>query len=210
MDNDLALLHAKVDRLTEMMEAQHHRLEQVEDLGREVLPLANQALKVATGELTDIGNDFRPDDVVVLLKRGLRDIRLLTDLLGYVEGAAELVEEVLPLSQQMLREAMALTEQLETKGYLGLARGSLAVADQVAANYSEADLRALAEAMPALLGAVRQATRPELLKLANAAVAAVSAPPEPMSLWQLVSALFDAKMRQGLGRMLRLVKVMGA
>ena len=105
-------------------------------------------------------------------------------------------------------QAIETAGQLEAKGFVGLARGSYAVAEKVAANYTEADLRALAENMPAALDLVRQATRPELLKLANDAVAALSAPPEPLSLWQLVSALFDAKTRQGLGRMLRLVKVM--
>jgi uncharacterized protein YjgD (DUF1641 family) len=118
------------------------------------------------------------------------------------------MDEVVPLSQQMLTQAITVAEQLETKGFVGLARGGYAVAEKVAANYSEADLRALAELMPAALNLVRSATKPELLKLANDAVAAISTPPEPVSLWQLVSIVFDAKMRQGLGRMLKLVKVM--
>jgi len=163
---------------------------------------------MATDALADIGDTFRPEDLVALLKRVLRDTRLLTDLLGRAEGAIELVDEVLPLSQQMVVEAIAVAGQLEAKGFVGLARGGYAVAEKVAASYTEADLRALAENMPALLALVRNVTQPELLKLANAAVEAVSAPPEPVSFWQLLGMLFDAKMRQGLGRMLKLVKVM--
>jgi uncharacterized protein YjgD (DUF1641 family) len=208
MDNDLARLHEKLDHLTELVEHQHRRLEQVEDLTADVMPLTTQMLQAATDELTDIGDAFAPEDLVALIKRVLRDTRLLTDLLGRAEGAIELVDEVLPLSQQMVVEAIAVAERLEAKGFVGLARGGYAVAEKVAANYTEADLRALAENMPAALSLVRQATQPELLKLANDAVAAVSAPPEPVSLWQLVSVVFDAKMRQGLGRMLKLVKVM--
>jgi uncharacterized protein YjgD (DUF1641 family) len=208
MDNDLTLLHAKLDHLTELMEHQQRRLTQVEDLATELLPLAPQMLQMATDELADIGDTFQPQDLVVLLKRVLRDTRLLTDLLGRAEGAIELVDEVLPLSQQMMAQAIAAAEQLEAKGFVGLARGGYAVVEQVAANYTEADLRALAANMPAALSLVRQATRPELLKLANDAVAAISAPPEPLSLWQLVGVVFDAQLRQGLGRMLKLVKVM--
>src|SRR5512147_66158 len=102
MDNDLALLHEKLDHLTEMVEHQQQRLEQVEDLAAEVMPLAPQMLQMATNELADIGDTFQPEDLVVLLKRVLRDTRLLTDLLGRAEGAIELVDEVLPLSQQMV------------------------------------------------------------------------------------------------------------
>ena len=208
MDTDLTLLHAKLDHLTELVEHQHRRLEQVEDLTADVMPLTTQMLKAASDGLSDIGDAFAPEDLVVLIKRVLSDTRLLTDLLGRAEGAIELVDEVLPLSQQMVVEAIAVAEQLEAKGFVGLARGGYAVAEKVAANYTEADLRALAENMPALLTLVRHVTQPELLKLANDAVAAVSAPPEPVSLWQLAGVIFDAKMRQGLGRMLKLVKVM--
>ncbi len=209
MDHDLALLHAKLDHLTELVEHQHHRLEQVEDLTADVMPLTTQVIKAATDELADVGDACTPEDLVLLVKRVLQATRLLTDLLGRAEGAIELVDEVLPLSQQMVVEAIALAQQLEDKGFVGLARGSYAVAEKVAANYSEADLRALADNMPALITLVRSVTQSELLKLANDAVAAVSAPPEPVSIWQLIGLLFDAKTRQGLGRMLRLVKVMG-
>ena len=208
MDNDLALLHEKLDHLTALVEHQQKRLAQVEDLAAEVMPLAPQMLQMATDELADVGDAFAPEDLLALIKRVLRDTRLLTDLLGRAEGAIELVDEVLPLSQQMVVQAIAAAEQLEAKGFFGLARGGYAVAEKVAANYTEADLRALAENMPAALSLVRQATQPELLKLANDAVGALSAPAEPVSLWQLVGMLFDAKMRQGLGRMLKLVKVM--
>ncbi len=208
MDTDLARLHEKLDHLTELVEHQHRRLEQVEDLTADVMPLTTQMLQAATTELADIGDTFRPEDLVCLIKRVLHDTRLLTDLLGRAEGAIELVDEVLPLSQQMVVQAIAVAEQLEAKGFVGLARGSYAVVEKVAANYTEADLRALAENMPALLALVRNVTKPELLKLANDAVVAVSEPPEKVSLWQLVGMLFDARMRQGLGRMLKLVKVM--
>ncbi len=208
MDNDLALLNQKLDHLTELVEVQHRRLGQVEDLAADVMPLTTQMLQAATDELADIGDAFQPEDLVALVKRVLRDTRLLTDLLGRAEAAVELADEVLPLSQQMVVQAIAVAEQLEAKGFVGLARGGYAVAEKVAANYTEADLRALADSMPAALSLVRQATRPEMLKLANDAVAALSAKPEPVSLWQLIGVVFDAKMRQGLGRMLKLVKVM--
>ncbi len=208
MDNDLALLNQKLDHLTELVEHQHRRLEQVEDFTADVMPLTAQMLKAATDELADLGDAFVPEDLVALIKRVLRDTRVLTDLLGRAEAAAELADEMLPLSQQIVVQAIETAGQLEAKGFVGLARGSYAVAEKVAANYTEADLRALAENMPAALNLVRQATRPELLKLANDAVATLSAPPEPLSLRQLMGALFDAKTRQGLGRMLKLVKVM--
>jgi uncharacterized protein YjgD (DUF1641 family) len=208
MDNDLALLHAKIDRLTEIAEAQRKRQEQLEELAHDLLPVANQAVKLTIEALADIGNESKTTELVFLFKRVMRDTQLLNDLLGRAEAAVELMDDVLPLSKQMMRPAIEVMGQLEAKGYFGLARGGYAVAEKVAANYTEADLRALAENMPALLTLARNVTKPELLKLANDAVAAVSAPSETVSLWQLAGVMFDAKMRQGLGRMLKLVKVM--
>jgi len=208
MDNDLALLHAKIDRLTEIAEGQHKRQEQLEDLVHDVLPIANQAVKLTIDELAELKSECKAEDLMFLLKRVMRDTCLLNDLLGRAEAAAELMDDVMPLSKQMVFQAIAVAEQLEAKGYFRLASGGYAVMDKLVANYTEDDLRALAESMPALVSLMRQATKPELLKLANDAVAAISAPPEPVSLWQLISVVFDAKMRQGLGRMLKLVKVM--
>src|SRR5512146_1346401 len=122
MDNDLALLNQKLDHLTELVEHQHRRLEQVEDLTADVMPLTTQMLKAATDELADVGDAFAPADLVRLVKRVLQRTRLLTDLLGRAEGAIELVDEVLPLSQQMVVQAIALAQQLEDKGFVGLAR----------------------------------------------------------------------------------------
>ena len=208
MDNDLALLHTKIDRLTEIAEGQRKRQEQLEDLVHDMLPIANQAVKLTIDELAELKSECGAEDLLFLLKRVLRDTCLLNDLLGRAEAAVELMDDVMPLSKQMVFQAIAVAEQLEAKGYFRLASGGYAVLDKLVANYTEADLRALAENMPALVSLMRQATRPELLKLANDAVAALSAPPEPVSFWQLLSVVFDAKMRQGLGRMLKLVKVM--
>jgi uncharacterized protein YjgD (DUF1641 family) len=208
MDNDLALLHEKIDRLTEIAEGQRKRQEQLEELVHDLLPIANQAVKLTIDELAELKSECQAEDLLFLLKRVLRDTCLLNDLLGRAEAAVELMDDVMPLSKQMVFQAIAVAEQLETKGYFRLASGGYAVLDKLVANYTEADLRALAENMPALVSLVRQATKPELLKLANDAVTAVSAPPEPVSLWQLLSVVFDARMRQGLGRMLKLVKVM--
>jgi uncharacterized protein YjgD (DUF1641 family) len=208
MDNDLALLHEKIDRLTEIAEGQRQRQEQLEELARDMLPIANQAVKLTIDELADIGNESKTEDLLFLLKHVLRDTCLLNDLLGRAEAAVELMDDVLPLSKQMVFHAIAVAEQLEGKGYFRLARGGYAVVDKLVANYTEEDLRALAENMPALVTLVRNVTKPDLVKLANDAVAALSAPPEPVSLWQLIGVVFDARMRQGLGRMLKLVKVM--
>jgi uncharacterized protein YjgD (DUF1641 family) len=208
MDNDLARLNEKIDRLTEIAEAQYKRQQQLEELAHDMLPVANQAVRLTIEELADIGSESKVEDLLFLLKRILRDTQLLNNLLGKAEAAVELMDDVLPLSKQMVFRAIEVTGQMEAKGYFGLARGGYAVMDKVVANYSEADLRALADNMPALLELARSATRPELLKLANSAVQAINEPPQPVSLWQLISIVFDARMRQGLGRMLKLVKVM--
>jgi len=185
MDNDLALLHEKIDRLTEIAEGQRKRQEQLEELAHDMLPIANQAVKLTIDELAELRSECGAEDLLFLLKRVLRDTCLLNDLLGKAEAAVELMDDVMPLSKQMVFQAIDVAEQLEAKGYFRLARGGYAVVDKLVANTTEDDLHALAES-----------------------IAALSAPPEPVSLWQLMGVVFDARMRQGLGRMLKLVKGM--
>jgi hypothetical protein len=54
----------------------------VEDLTADVMPPTTQMLEAATAEPADIGDACQPEDLVALIKRVLRDTRLLNDLLG--------------------------------------------------------------------------------------------------------------------------------
>ena len=93
MDKDLELLHQKLDYLTEQLEAQRQQQEGINELMHDAVPIANHMIKLSIDELAEIGTDFQLEDLTFLLKRVLRDTRMLVGLLDQVEAVAELAEE---------------------------------------------------------------------------------------------------------------------
>ena len=97
MDNDLALLHEKIDYLTTQVDAQKQRLEAIEtqtngrlyekidtlsqhfeaqqqrqeewnELKGDLIPIANHMIKLSIDELAEIGTEFQSEDLLFLVK----------------------------------------------------------------------------------------------------------------------------------------------
>lgn len=209
MDAELERLHEKIDRLTEMVTAQHRRQAQIEDLARDAWPMANQAIRLATHELEEVGA-VTLEDVLFLLKRVLRDTCLLAKLLNRAEAALGLMDEVEVLGKQVFTNAVEVLAQLERKGYFKLAQGGAQVVDRAVGELSETDLRALADNLPALLALFRAVNRPAGLALARQVVEAANAPPPAASLPALLKQLAAPQTRQGLARAVQVLQALGA
>ena len=82
MDN-LALLHQKLDHLTELLEAQRRHQEELDNLKQELIPIGNHMIKLSIAELAEVGDDFELEDLLLLLKRLLRDTRRQTRRPGH-------------------------------------------------------------------------------------------------------------------------------
>ena len=63
MDNDLALLHQKLDYLTEQFETQRRRQDEINELVNDAVPVVNHMIKLSIDELAEIGTDFQLEDL---------------------------------------------------------------------------------------------------------------------------------------------------
>lgn len=88
MDKDLALINEKLDNLLGQLEAQRKQQEGMDELMRDAIPVVNHMIKLSIDELAEVGNDFELGDLLFLLKRLLRDTRLLVGLLDQVKGTS--------------------------------------------------------------------------------------------------------------------------
>ena len=93
MEKELALIHEKLDYLTKQLEIQRQQQEGINELMQDAVPVVNHMIKLSIDELAEIGSDFQLEDLTFLLKRVLRDTRMLVGLLDQVEAFAELAEE---------------------------------------------------------------------------------------------------------------------
>lgn len=208
--NDLALLHQKLDYLTEQFEAQRRVQEEWAELKRDLIPIANHMMKLSIEELAEIGNDFETDDLLFLLKRLLRDTHLLVGMLGQLESLVELGDETSRLIQPIFNQTVEGLNELEQKGYFSFLRGLTYVADRVVTEFNEQDVRELGDNIVTILTTVRHMTQPQVLSFANSLIqTAVENPVEEgVSTWRLLRELGDPKVRQGMARMLNIVKSM--
>lgn len=211
MDAELALLHEKVDRLTVLVEAQNKRQRAMEELGQDMLPIANHMIKLSIDELAEIGNDFQLEDLLFLLKRLLRNTHNLVEILDRMESLMGLSDEMNIIGKQVFHQAVEQLDRMEREGYFAFARGGWYIMERIVNEFNEEDVRALGDNIVTILTTVRNMTQPEVLSLANNAIGAISdgAPEgESLSAWALMRELSDPKVRKGLARMLNLVKAL--
>ncbi|MBM3123438.1 MAG: DUF1641 domain-containing protein [Chloroflexi bacterium] len=188
MENDLAILNQKLDYLTAQFEAQRKDQEGMKELMDDAIPVVNHVIKLSIDELAEIGNDFELGDLLFLVKRVLRDTRLLVGLLDQLEAVAELAEEGQQMGKRIFHQATMELDRLERKGYFGLARAGIKVADRLVHDYKPEDVESLG------------------IRVADALKAE---PPEKVTMLDLLRAAFDPKTRRGLYRSLNLLKAIG-
>lgn len=212
MDNDLALLHEKLDYLTEQIEAQQRQQQAFDELKRDLIPIANHMIKLTINELEEIGTDFELEDLLFLLKRVLRDTRMWVSLLDRLESTLDLADEATLLGKQVFRNTVEALDKMERDGYFAFARGSWYILERIVHEFTEEDLRILGDNIVTILNIVRSMTQPEVLTLANDALDSlqVEAPEngKPPSTFALVRQLSDPQVRLGLARMINLVKAL--
>ena len=188
MDKDLELLHQKLDYLTEQLEAQRQQQEGMNELMHDAVPVVNHMIKLSIDELAEIGTDFQLEDLTFLLKRVLRDTRMLVGLLDQVEAMAELAEEGQVMGKRVFHQVTMELDRLEREGYFGFARAGWSVAERAVSEFKAEDLEATGNRMI------------EALK---------EEPPENVSIFALLRAMGDPKVRRGLYRSLNLIKAIG-
>ena len=188
MDKDLELLHQKLDYLIEQLEAQRQQQEGMNELMHDAVPVVNHMIKLSIDELAEIGTDFQLEDLTFLLKRVLRDTRMLVGLLDQVEAVAELAEESQVMGKRIFHQVTMELDRLEREGYFGMARAGMGVADRLVHEFKAEDLEAAGNRMvDALAGDV----------------------PEKVSFIALLRAMGDPKVRRGLYRSMNLLKAIG-
>ncbi len=218
MDNDLALLHQKVDTLTEQVaaltslaEMQQKRQLEFDELKQDMIPIANHMIKLTIDELAEIGHEFEVEDLFFLLKRALRNTHLIMSMMDRLESLMGLTEEAEILGKQVFNFSIEQLDELERKGYFDFAREGWQIIERIVTEFDKNDVRALGDNVVTILTTVRNMTQPEVLALANNAIGAMQEDPlttKPISAFQLIKELRNPEIRLGMARLLNIVKAL--
>lgn len=218
MENDIALLHQKIDSLSEQVafltrqaEIQQRRQQDFDELKEDIIPIGNHLIKLTIEELAEIGDEFQIEDVLYLLKRVMRNTHLILEMFDRLEGLMGIADEAEILGKQVFNFTVAEFDRLERDGYFDFAREGWKIAESIVSGFSAEDVRALGDNIVTILKTVRNMTQPEIMSLANNALGAFQEElptSEKVTTWALIRQLGDPQVRRGLARMLKLLKAL--
>jgi len=218
MDNNVALLNQKIDTLTtqvafltEQAKIQQRRQTEMDELKQDMIPIANHIVRLSIDELADIGEEFEINDLFFVLKRVMRNTNLILEMFDRVEALMGITDEVELLGKQVFANVVEKLEEMEQIGYFTFIREGQNVMERIVTEFTEEDLHALSDNVIPLLMTMRNLTQPEILALANNAIAALQEVPDEnkrISLWALLREISDPKARRGMARMINLLKAL--
>jgi uncharacterized protein YjgD (DUF1641 family) len=218
MDNDVALLHEKIDTLssqvaflTKQAEIQQRRQQDFDELKQDMIPIANHMIKLSIDELAEIDPEFEIEDLFYLLKRILRNVPLILSMFDRFEAVMGITDEVELLGKQVFSTVVENLDQMEQTGYFSFAREGFGILEQIVTEFSEDDVKALGDNIVTILTTVRNMTQPEIMALANNAIGAIQEVPPEMetpSILSLFRELSNPKTRRGMSRMIHLLQVL--
>ncbi|MBM3144240.1 MAG: DUF1641 domain-containing protein [Chloroflexi bacterium] len=218
MADDLALLHQKVDLLTEQVaaltahaEIQQRRQREFDELKNDAIPIVNHMIKLSIDELADIGEDFEVEDLFFLVKRAIRNTHMLLALFDRLEALMGIADETELLGKQVFNYAVEQLDQFEREGYFAFARQGWGIVERIVTEFSEEDVLALGDNIVTILSTIRNMTQPEIMTLVNNAVGVIRKEipeTEKVSTWALIRELSDPSVRRGLARMINLIKAL--
>ncbi len=189
MIQDLTQMNEKLDTLIVFMEEQQNRQRAMEELRDDMVPIANQLIKLTIDELAEIGTEFRGEDLLFLLKRLLRNTHLLIKMVDQLEAVMGFADEGRLLGKQVFNTMVEKLDELEHKGYFQLAGEGAQVLDRLVEEIEPADVQALGDTMVQSLKSLRE-----------------PAPEKAPSMLGLLKEMNDPQVRMGLSRMLNVMK----
>lgn len=220
MDQAIAELTAKIDALTaqvaylteQAQAAERARAERAE-LMSAMMPIANDAMRLATEQLEEIEPYVRGEDLLRLVKKLVRNGPNFEMLLDQLGSLLEFADIVMPMMTPAFDQATTGLAELEKRGYFTFAQGGIRIMDNIVTAFSEEDVRKLGDNIVLILQTVKEMTQPETMNFVRNTVQVIDREkdaPVETSLLALLGQMRDPNVRRGLAITLRVLRTIGA
>lgn len=218
LEHKIDIMAAQMDLLVEELREQRLRRQQWDELRADLTPIAGEAMTLASNELESIQEWVRPEDMLRLLRRILRNTNNIEDGMARFESMMDLLDDLGPLTGEAVTKILTTLEGFEQRGYFEFAEAGLGIVDTIVTTYSKDDVEALGDNIVQMLDIVKNLTQPEMLAVAKRMLDAVQRqqtaaalePAEPPGLLALAGQMRDPEVRRGLARALNTFKVVSA
>lgn len=208
-----ALLLERLGRIeAELNEIRKARVE-LQDLQHDISPLLKQSFQLVLREMGQVESGFQLEDLFLLMRRFLRNVRNLADALDLLENGMEAFHTAEPMLKSAMHQGIRQLGVLEAKGVFRTYEAMLEVRGKVAEKYGPQDIEAMGDVFVVLIGLLKKLSDPKAMalleKLADMPAKVDLENARTPSLFGLVGAVTDPEVRAGLGVALELAKALG-
>ena len=208
-----ALLNERLDRLEAQIASLTQSARVIKDLRDELSPRINEAVQALITELADLEPDFQLEDLIILLKNMLRNVKNLNFTLDQLKNLIDFATIAEPVVKTTVPQIIYDFDDLERRGVFRLVSTGLDVLKQVGSNYSEEEMRQMGDGLATLIGCLQQLTTPDALRFLEKAAGLPAqvdlAAARPVGMWGLLGALMRPEVREGMGVALELTSALG-
>jgi len=178
-----------------------------------LMPILNDALRLAGEQLAEVQADVQLPDLVRLLKRLARNRQNIERLLDLMEALFEFADVLAPVGNEAFAKLTASLSEAERRGYFVFARGGLRILDEIVTSFGEEDIKQLGDNIVLILQTIKQMTQPEVMNFLRRTIVTVeeqAGAPVDISYRALLVQLRDPNVRRGLALILRTLSKIGA
>lgn len=212
LNQKIDLLAAQVLFLTEQAQIAEHARQERAELLRDLTPIANDAMRLATEQLQEIQDYVDLKDLLRLVKKLARAAPIIESILDQLDGLKDLLEVVMPIGKEVFNTAESVMNTADRKGYFTFANGGAKIVDNIITSFTEDDVRQLGDNIVLILRTVKEMTQPEIMTFLRNTVNSVGEEaemPVSISYRSLLGQMRDPHVRRGLALTMRMLRTVG-
>lgn len=206
------LILAKLEKIEAQLEPLAKSQEALLELKQDLIPLGNTAVKLLIEELREVEAGFQLEDLMLFVKRLVRNIRNLNWALKQLENVIDFINDLEPLMKSAVPEIIAHLDQLERRGVFRIIRSMLDIRAKIADAYTPEDIEQIGDGAVNALRLAKKFAEPKtvafmerLTHLTSELDLARAPKVGPIG---LAAAGFNNDVKEGLGVILELTKAM--
>ena len=203
IQSQIDALDKKLDLILAHVQQQRASTVVVEDLVSDLSIVGKDAYDTIVEELDKRQVEIEPAALTDLAITFTRNIDNITKVLGMLEMAVDLGNDVAPIANEAIIDFTKFMNQLDQKGYFEFFRELGPIFDNVVTGFSPKDLRQLADSIVSILSIIKEMTQPEVLgTMENAMKAFNSMETESVpsySVWRVMREMNSPEMKKALG-----------
>jgi len=211
MTNDELVLQ-KLDALQEEVRELRASREKYQELFDDMNPLIKQGFQTMLKEMSYVEDAFQIEDLYLLLKRGIRNVRNIAHLLDQLENLVELWQTMEPMMKSAVHHTIRHLGALESRGVFRTYEAMLEVRAKVAQQYGAEDISAMGDGFVWLIGLLKKLSNPETMamldKLVELPANAKLGSAQPVGALGMLRAMGTPEVKESMGVLLQLTKAL--